>query len=264
MTTVFDYKHLFSFDPWQLFGLTPTSKADEARRAYYKLALMMHPDRGGDAEDMRCLHQAFKWVYNQLEGATTPISIDDPTKTPVIDAVIGMDKASLVACYDSLKTTDDERIRTMVLDWVKYIVERDLMTDADLKTVEEYIQESIRVVSEAEGKMYSASIPAGYGNLMETHEEIGDYETAQKHTEPCAHKFSKEMMVYSEPICPGLLYPAEDTLAPPDNKEDYTFETEALKMTDYALAHTKHIISDSVAYEKERLEQLEEKFKKMT
>lgn len=243
---------MFTFDPWQLFGLKPTSTASEARRAYYKLAMIMHPDRGGNADDMRALHEAFRWVYGQLEGSTFPISIDDPTMTPVIDAVIGMDRASLEACYDRMKRTDEPRIRNMVLDWVKYVVERDLMQGKDLRGIEDYILESIEDVSKADSSMYRACVPEGYGGLMEQHQASTEYSTDPSTLAPCSVGFSKELAVYKEPICPNEFTIAEESIRIPEKKEDYSADTRGLLMTDYALAHSRHIISDRERYERER------------
>lgn len=257
---------MFTFDPWKLFGLTPTSTVHEARRAYYELAMIMHPDKGGDAEDMRNLHQAFKWIYNQLEGATFPITIDDPTKTPAIEAVIGMDRPSLEKCYDTIKTTDDERTRVMALDWMKYIVEKDLMMGKDLRPIQEYLLESIKTVSEAQNEMYTASIPDGYGAVMDTNEDMDicvNMDTAYSviaETEtlisPRKNKtnFSKELAVYQEPICPTDFFVAKNPVHIPEKTDDYSNEITGLTMTDYALAHSKHVISDTQAYEAEKEE----------
>jgi hypothetical protein len=40
-------------DALRHFGLTSTATAAEVRRAFRKLALQQHPDRGGDAERFR-------------------------------------------------------------------------------------------------------------------------------------------------------------------------------------------------------------------
>lgn len=238
---------MFSFDPWQLLGLKSTSSIDEARRAYYKLAIIMHPDKGGSAEDMRVLYEAYTWIYRQLEGASFPITVDDPSKTPIIDTVLGMDRVSLENCYERLQPGGDERTKTIALDWVKYLVERDLMTEAELKTVEEYVQEGIEVVLQAnrQDACYHASIPDGYGTYLDIHEKDGDIDKSVE------HKFSKELAAYIEPLCPSEVYNAKNPIEIPYRVEDYSDITEGLIMTDYALAHSKHVISDTEAYKRE-------------
>ena len=57
-------------DPYALLGLTPKEATlDQARRAYYELALVTHPDKGGSASDMRVVAAAYKQVAAQLGDA---------------------------------------------------------------------------------------------------------------------------------------------------------------------------------------------------
>jgi hypothetical protein len=248
---------MFAFDAWQLLGLTPRSSIDEARRAYYELARIVHPDRGGNAEDMRVLHEAYRWVYEQLVGSSLPITVEDPAHTPIIDSVIGMDRESLEACFDNVNTgtgsgTGDERSRVMALDWVKYLVERDLMMGKNLLNIEEYIQESIGIVQGAQGTMCHASVPDGYGSFMEPHEEIGDYKAITQEMKPVTTSFCKKLAVYNEPICPTSFDIMNESLHVPQSRDNYSGNKEKLCMTDYAIAHTHHVISNPELYKLER------------
>lgn len=261
---------MFTFDPWKLFGLKSTSTIDEARRAYYRLAIIMHPDKGGNAEDMKALYDAYTWVYKQLEGASFPINIDDPSKTPIIDSVMGMDRKSLEACYDRLRQDDDSRTKIVALDWVKYLVERDLMMDMPLKTLEEYVQEGIDVVLKAEenedNSFYNPSHPEGYGTFMNESKETLDYtplldkkknNEQEVEIEINDHQFSKEMAIYTEPLCPSEMYANKNLISAPKKMEDFSDNVNGLNMTDYALAHTYHVISDTKKYIQEILEKNE-------
>jgi len=243
---------MFAFDAWQLLGLTPRSSIGEARRAYYELARIVHPDRGGSADDMRILHEAYRWVYEQLVGATLPVTIEDPSKTPIIDNILGMDRTTLESCYDKLTATSNAKERTMALDWVKYLVERDLMMGKDLNSIEAYIQESIGVVNGAQTEMYHASVPDGYGNMMDPHEEITDYKNIGNDRKLPATTFSKELAVYKEPLCPSSFNLANESLVVPKTLEDYSGNKEKLTMTDYTIAHTHHVICDTIMYQKQR------------
>lgn len=246
---------MFTFDPWQLLGIGPASSLNDARRAYYELARIVHPDRGGNAEDMRMLHDAYKWIYQQLAGATFPITVEDPSKTPLIDMVLGMDKASLEACYDQVKENDDPRTKTMTLEWVKYLVERDMMAGRDLRKIEQYMQESMGVVLDAHGTMQPASIPGGYEEMMDPHEEVTDYKMVTPPNPP-AVPFCKEMIAYQEPVCASMFGMSEESLRVPQEKEDYSGNKERLCMTDYAIAYSPCVISDTHGYEKEKLDKM--------
>lgn len=252
---------MFAFDPWQLLGITPTSTINEARRAYYDLARIMHPDRGGNAEDMRALYDAYRWVYEQLIGATMPITVDDPSKTPIMDTVIGMDKATLSERYDRLRNTDDSRTKIMVLDWIKYIVEKDMMVGRDLRDIDDYIRESIEDVSKAQGAMYPACVEDGYGGMMDPHEEITEYgQVIDSEKQGLGIgpgiPFCKEVAVYKEPICPSMFNMQEESLNVPKTMDDYSGNKERLCMTDYAIAYSCNVICDVEAYKKECMERL--------
>lgn len=244
---------MFSFDAWQLLGLTPRSSLDDARRAYYELARIVHPDRGGNADDMRMLHEAYRWVYEQLVGATLPITVEDPSKTPIIDNILGMDRASLEACYDKVASTNSSaNERTMALDWVKYLVERDLMMGKDLDSIESYIQESLGVVKGSQAGMYHASVPDGYGDMMDPHEGVSDYSNVADDKKMPGISFSKELAVYKEPLCPSNFDLVKESLIVPKTLDDYSGNKERFTMTDYAIAHTHHVISNPALYEQER------------
>lgn len=66
-------------DPYKLLGVTSQSTLQELRKSYYALALLMHPDKGGDAKDMWVLESSYKWVKAQLEHTTTK-TVEDVEK----------------------------------------------------------------------------------------------------------------------------------------------------------------------------------------
>jgi len=62
------FEQVTDINPFGLLGVTIHSSPQEARHAYYNLALLFHPDKGGNASDMRVLHRAYRDVVRQLEG----------------------------------------------------------------------------------------------------------------------------------------------------------------------------------------------------
>ena len=54
-------------NPYEFLGLTPSSSLDELRKAYHDMSLLMHPDKGGSAQEMHILITAYKWIKEQLE-----------------------------------------------------------------------------------------------------------------------------------------------------------------------------------------------------
>lgn len=66
-----------SIDPFGLLGATVGSTQAEVKQAYFALALLMHPDKGGSAADMIVLHNAYKYVMEQLSFINQTVTIKD-------------------------------------------------------------------------------------------------------------------------------------------------------------------------------------------
>ena len=61
---------------FELLGLEPTAAPEEVRAAYHRLALVHHPDRGGDAGKMSELSQAFKRAIAEAEAPKPCVHCD--------------------------------------------------------------------------------------------------------------------------------------------------------------------------------------------
>ena len=55
-------------DPFVLLGIDRSATLDEARVARRRLAFQTHPDRGGDADEMRAINDAYLAVEAHLTG----------------------------------------------------------------------------------------------------------------------------------------------------------------------------------------------------
>lgn len=47
---------------WSVLGINKTDDESIIRKAYYRLAMEYHPDRGGDKADMARLNNAYEWA----------------------------------------------------------------------------------------------------------------------------------------------------------------------------------------------------------
>jgi hypothetical protein len=56
-------------DPYELLGVSPYAPAGEVRRAYYQMALLAHPDKGGSAADMATVRAAYEYVIARAPKA---------------------------------------------------------------------------------------------------------------------------------------------------------------------------------------------------
>jgi hypothetical protein len=69
-----------ALDPYALLGVTIASTCQEVRKAYYELALHAHPDKGGSAEQMRVVHNAYAYVIHQIAGVNRTVTYEDLEK----------------------------------------------------------------------------------------------------------------------------------------------------------------------------------------
>jgi hypothetical protein len=67
-------------DPFLTLGLRPNAKLAEARERFHELALQHHPDRGGNAEQMRRLIEAYDLIRDRLAKAAR--SAPEPAPRP--------------------------------------------------------------------------------------------------------------------------------------------------------------------------------------
>ena len=67
---------LLDNSPFDLLGVTIDTPLKEAKKKFYELALVMHPDKGGRKEDMDVLYDSWKYVETQINYNNTNRTID--------------------------------------------------------------------------------------------------------------------------------------------------------------------------------------------
>jgi len=68
-------------DPFAVLGVAPTATLAEVRAARRRLALQLHPDRGGDAERMQEVNRAFDQAVRALLGRPERV-VPPPSPAP--------------------------------------------------------------------------------------------------------------------------------------------------------------------------------------
>ena len=63
-------------DPYKLLGVTIHTSIKILKKSYHSLALLCHPDKGGNENDMIIVHKAYQYIKNQLEFASTEEVVD--------------------------------------------------------------------------------------------------------------------------------------------------------------------------------------------
>jgi DnaJ-class molecular chaperone len=56
-----------SNDPWTILGVARNASDDQIKKAYRKLAMKHHPDKGGDSEEFKRIQAAYEHVTNPHE-----------------------------------------------------------------------------------------------------------------------------------------------------------------------------------------------------
>jgi len=65
-------------NPFQLLGLDVHKHINlkEVRKTYHQLALLTHPDKGGNQKDFLIIHQAYNYVLEQVEQSKEMVEMD--------------------------------------------------------------------------------------------------------------------------------------------------------------------------------------------
>lgn len=241
------------FDPYALLGVTVDSSLNDIRRAYYRLALLIHPDKGGNVEDMYILESSYKWIEEKHKASNEKQKTLEVAEKEFEDFITEQEKHKLPSLDDILiKTLDfdydtffqkvwgvnEKTKNTKVIPAAAY--EHVLWTFKILTEMKRLQLDSINVIEMATktlndflerntNEVSLNSLPFiqhGYGDDM-----VKD-ETSE------VRAFTKdEIVVYKEPesyFKPKLNYGTDTTVV--DKLDDYTTKTNKLYMSDYKQA----------------------------
>lgn len=236
--------------PYDLLGLTPNKcSIQDVRKAYRELALICHPDKGGNAGDMRILQAAYQWIMKQMVSITenasetyeekeksfkdflesqTPTGTNVVPFVKVIEEVTGFTEELFEAAYEKHKTTDDPLTKDFIKQQIGIFImwefgHRHIETSDD-EPIEQVVDRKVaQYLEEASKKNWSyASIPDGYGSYMAP-------------VETNDHSFGKtEMIIYKEPTqMPITKQVRAQDVEQQTQLEDYTQDS----MCDYRVAY---------------------------
>jgi curved DNA-binding protein CbpA len=231
-------------DPYKLLGVTPESSLNELRKSYYTLALLMHPDKGGDAKDMWVLESSYKWLKAQLEHKTTKtaddvekefedfLKLQESQRPPLISAVFA---ESIDFCYEKFVQVYEEEFGIVVgapppatvYHFILGEIHREWMTNKFLD-VWKFARSSLDRFKNT-ASFAPASIQHGYEADIEDSTNKDEVKPFGKH----------EIMTYTEPqsFFESKYDDAVNNTEVPTKLPDYTKSTRHLYMTDYKHAY---------------------------
>ena len=247
--------------PYELLGVYSNSTPKEVRKAYYQLALLCHPDKGGDPRDMHIIHCAYEWIMNQLDKVNVDYTYEDaqqefddfvaaqnnvnpPSFEEVIATSLGFDMNKLREWYDEHTPVKDNKDHFF---WFWQVLWREINLSTLSKDVGERTQEDLDLPTHILHKalddvnklyqngggidqMYSASITHGYG----------DYTTIPE-KEPLQRFPGKQVMIYTEQEAFRLSSQNAQSFASinaPSKLDNYSTEGGSVQGFDYSLAYT--------------------------
>ena len=201
-------------NPYNLLGIKPTCTLRELKKNYYGMALLCHPDKGGDEKDMNIVCLAYNYIKEQLEN------IKDSTYEE-----LEYEFEKFCKEQESKTVPDFGKIYEETNDWiVDFNKAFEDKTNLDLNSINPYKNNPFEI---------------GYGNIMDDEKIINkDYKDIENSVPK--NLFKREIVEYKEPeALPNMIthYPLEqieinDFSDYNENLSDYKiafFEPEKLK-----------------------------------
>ena len=193
-------------NPYSLLGVNVNSSLRELKKNYYNMALLCHPDRGGDKRDMNVVCLAYNYIKEQLEN------VNERT-------------------YEELEDEFEKFIKEQEIELPKfgqiYEETNDWIVDFNKKFEEQ------KKIDDTINPLDNNPFENGYGEIMDNSEDV---ELEYKPIEEVENKnkFQRDIIIYEEPE------PLPNTISyfPLDREkiDDYSDFGSEIKMTDYKKA----------------------------
>jgi len=199
-------------NPFELFGIDVNGdiNVSEVKKIYHSLALMCHPDRGGNSTDFMIIHQAYQYVLEQVKQSKEMIDmeiLEEDFKNFCLDNKI-KELPSLLDIRDETALFN----KKFNEEWEEQKVDGEIINPFDMS--------------------------CGYGDLMEDSSIIPE-EVDQKDDKDIklTNKFQSEVMIYEEPKALPDNYGSFQRY---DIEEVDNFGNLPQQMYDYKETHTEY------------------------
>lgn len=201
-------------DPYNLLGVTINSTPKEVKQAYYNLALLCHPDKGGCSKDMDIVNSAYRYVIEQIESIDFDLT------------------------FESLEE-----------DFSKFCLEQEKEKPPTFMEIYDEITGFNKRFNEefeaSTNKIFGTTLPGGYGELMEERDNSTDYNVnvEKDNKNQLKHDFNKEIILYKQPEAANQNETLFDYKKDYGNIEDYSVygNNGTFGMQDYGYAFSEPI-----------------------
>ena len=200
-------------NPYELLGVSTQSSLNTLKKKYYSLALICHPDKGGDENDMIMIKNAYDYIKPQLENNT------DTTYEQLED------EFQKFCDNQKKKLCPFSEVYEESHDWIKEFN----------KTFDEKKKNKQDNSNDLDPKYL---MEKGYGELMDNDKiELGDCKYNETVIGKLNNKFNNELVIYDEPAAKPIDFGEYERF---DVKEimDFTHVTDNFNMNDYKKAHS--------------------------
>jgi len=212
-----------TINPFELLGVNEKSSIKEARKNYYNLSLLCHPDHGGDEESMKILANAYKFVEEQIKNkndVSEDIGIDLEEKFKLFNLKIKSEIPILRDLFDLVTEEQKKQKR----NYKKY----NQQFNQEFQDEQKYQFEEL-----ISGDPFSK----GYGHIMDDNEDDGN-KTDDEWVVPTKKKFTQEIEIYKEPHIMPYGY-GNNFRYDVNFVKDFTEKQGELQMNDYVIAHSE-------------------------
>jgi hypothetical protein len=207
-------------NPFELLGVSENSTMNELKTAYYRLALICHPDKGGEPEAMKTLVAAYRWVLSQLEhrdahSKTFSEEFGTPENRPSVPSFTDVLAESFghtmerfrEKCLTFLVFSEDIH-KMLFIPAFEWAIQQGATPETFETKLDIYLQRYLDDQAAAVGRngefYIPMSDPRGYGEYMERSQQNDELNTVD---------FEAPMVVYQEPQDASLVQAQQHTIA---------------------------------------------------
>lgn len=205
-----------NINPFHLLGVKVDSDIKDVRRAYYKLSLICHPDKGGSKDDMIIVHNAYKYVKKQIEFSENKETLENIEED--FKSFFEKNKMEVPPFYELWERSEEAEF---------------------LREFNKKFEENMEINNLINNNVFDV-FSVGYGEFLEKREtEENSSEKREKELKkPLQNNFKSELVIYEEPVNLPNDY-GEYERFDIEKLDDFSEKTKELNLYDYKKAHSE-------------------------